>query len=71
MIRKIYLGIASAVAVFSCAASTTNVFDVVTLTNALKNASAGDAVVMIQREEIKGKDSIPPAGIAIMFPYFC
>ncbi len=48
MIRKIYLGIASAVAVFSCAASTTNVFDVVTLTNALKNASAGDAVVMIQ-----------------------
>ena len=36
----------SAIAVFSCAASTTNVFDVVTLTNALKNASAGDVIVM-------------------------
>ena len=40
------MAIASAVAVFSCEAATTNVSDVVSLTNALKNASAGDVIIM-------------------------
>ena len=46
MIHKLLSGMASAVAVLSCAASTTNVSDVVSLTNALKNASAGDVIVL-------------------------
>ena len=46
MIHKLLSGMASAVAVLSCAASTTDVSDVVSLTNALKNAAAGDVIVL-------------------------